>query len=88
MRYSVRYSKEAEKFLKKMDKHDANELYGWIDKHLKQATDPRETGKPLLANRSGQWRYRVGNYRLIAEIKESELIIHIVKVGHRKDIYN
>ncbi|MGN0581580.1 MAG: type II toxin-antitoxin system RelE/ParE family toxin, partial [Oscillospiraceae bacterium] len=41
----------------------------------------------LTSNRSGQWRYRIGDYRLIAEIQDSKVIILILEIGHRRDIY-
>ena len=48
----------------------------------------RQHGKGLTANRSGQWRYRIGDYRLICEIKDNELIILALSVGHRREIYD
>ena len=44
-------------------------------------------GKGLTANRSGQWRYRVGDYRLLAEIQDDKVLILVLNVGHRRDIY-
>lgn len=49
--------------------------------------NPRAKGKALVANRTGQWRYRVGAYRIIVNIQDSELIILALEVGHRRDIY-
>ena len=49
--------------------------------------DPRKHGKGLTANRSGQWRYRVGDYRIIAEIQEDKAIVLVLGIGHRRDIY-
>ena len=60
----------------------------WIDKNLQGCENPRVHGKGLIENRSGQWRYRVGDYRLIAEIQEKEITILIVNVGHRRSIYD
>ncbi|MBY5034534.1 type II toxin-antitoxin system RelE/ParE family toxin [Streptococcus gallolyticus] len=48
---------------------------------------PRAKGKGLVANRSGQWRYRIGDYRVIVNIQDEELIILGLEVGHRRDIY-
>ena len=56
--------------------------------HLEQCDDPRAIGKGLTANRSGQWRYRIGDYRLICQIEDNELIILALTIGHRRDIYN
>ena len=87
MSWHVLFTEKAKKMLKKMDKQTAAFLLGWIRKNLEGCEDPRQHGKGLTANRSGQWRYRVGDYRLIAEIQETEIVILIVNIGHRKDIY-
>ena len=49
--------------------------------------DPRASGKPLTANRKGQWRYRIGDYRLICAIEDDRLIIVALSVGHRSIVY-
>jgi len=70
-----------------MDKYTRKFIYAWIDKRLQGCTNPRQHGKALVGDRSGQWRYRIGNYRLICEIKDNEVIILVLEVGHRKGIY-
>lgn len=87
MGYQVEYTKEALKALKKMDRHTAALILGWVRKNLVGCTDPRQHGKGLTANRSGQWRYRVGEYRLLTEIEDDRIIILILEIGHRKEIY-
>ena len=62
-------------------------LKAWIEKHLIDCTDPRQTGKGLVANRSGQWRYRIGDYRMICLIEDDRLVILALSIGHRRDIY-
>lgn len=85
--YSVRFSEVALKKLKKMDRYQASLLVGWIEKNLVNCTDPRIQGKALVANHKGKWRYRVGDYRILAFIEDEEIVITIIDVGHRKDIY-
>ena len=85
--YKVLFTDQAKKSLKKLDKYTASLIIGWIEKNLEGCEDPRAHGKALTANRTGQWRYRVGNYRLIAEIEDDKIIILIVNIGHRKEIY-
>lgn len=63
-------------------------ILGWVQKNLEGCENPRQHGKGLTANRSGQWRYRVGDYRLLADIKEDTITILIINVGHRRDVYN
>ena len=59
-----------------------------IKAYLNRVTDnPRAKGKALVANRTGQWRYRIGAYRVIVNIQANELIILALEVGHRRDIY-
>ena len=85
--YKVNYTQKAIKSLKKLDKHTKNLIYSWIDKNLVNCENPRVHGKGLVENKFGQWRYRIGDYRLISEIQESEIIILILEVEHRKNIY-
>lgn len=85
--YSVRYSEKAVKELKKLDKAVQRLIISWINKNLENCEDPRVKGKGLTANRVGEWRYRVGDYRIICDIRDSELIILALSIGHRKNIY-
>lgn len=86
--YRVEFTASALKALKKMDRYTAAMLVGWIRKNLEGCSDPRERGKGLTANRSGQWRYRIGDYRLITEIQDEKITVLVVQIGHRKDIYD
>ena len=88
MSYKVEFSKAALKELKKMDRPVAAMILGWVRKNLEGCEDPRQHGKGLTANRSGQWRYRVGDYRLLAEIQDDRIVILILNIGHRSEIYN
>ena len=87
MNYSIVFTKKALKELKKLDKYTASLIIGWLRKNIEGCTDPRIHGKGLTSNRSGEWRYRVGNYRVIAEIKDEQVIVLVVAIGHRSNIY-
>lgn len=87
MEYEVVFTEKALKSLKKMDKYISSLIIGWVEKNLQGCTDPRQFGKGLTANRSGQWRYRVGDYRLLADIQDEKIIILIINIGHRRDVY-
>lgn len=87
-RYTVEYTPRAIKELQKLDKYTRQMIYSWIGKNLEGCTDPRQHGKGLTANRSGQWRYRVGDYRIIADIQEDKIVILILTIGHRREIYS
>ena len=84
--YHVEFTKNALKQLKKMDKSSASLILGWIRKNIEGCDNPRIHGKGLTANRSGQWRYRVGDYRIITEIEDDKVIVLVLNVGHRRDI--
>ena len=87
MSYHVEYSDTVLKQLKKMDRFDARLITSWIGKNLEGCSDPRIHGKGLTANRSGEWRYRIGNYRTLCIIEDDRLIIEVFSVGHRRHIY-
>lgn len=86
--WDVAYSERALKELKKLDKHTAKLILAWVEKNLIGCTDPRAHGKGLTANRAGQWRYRIGDYRLLTEIQDDKLIILALSIGHRRDVYD
>ena len=85
--YQVEFEKGAQKALKKMDKYQSLLIMGWIQKNLVNCTDPRQHGKGLTVNRSGEWRYIIGDYRLIADINDETVTILMLEIGHRKNIY-
>lgn len=87
MSFSVVFSQRSLKQLKKLDKHIALLIVGWLRKNIDGCSDPRLHGKPLVANRSGQWRYRVGDFRVLVEIEDTKIIVLVLEIGHRKDIY-
>lgn len=87
MAFRVEYSKVALKQLKKMDRFDARLITSWIGKNLEGCEDPRAHGKGLTANRSGEWRYRVGDFRILCNIKDEVLVIEVFAVGHRSSVY-
>lgn len=87
MKYKVEFTQRALKDLKKLDRPTAALILGWVRKNLENCENPRLHGKGLTANRSGQWHYRVGDYRLLAEISDNTITILILNVGHRREIY-
>ncbi len=81
--YKVDFLPQALKDLKKIDRTNRAMILSWIEKNLDGCENPRARGKGLTANRSGQWRYRVGDYRIIAEIKDNELLILALSIGQQ-----
>ena len=88
MIFHVVFSETAQKALKKLDKYTQKIILLWLNKYLEGCKDPRTHGKPLTANRTGQWRYRIGDYRLIAKIEDERLVILVIKLGHRREVYD
>ena len=86
-KYNVEFTKKILKSLRKMDKHQAAIIMAWIQKNLVEGEDPRDHGKALVANHAGKWRYRIGDYRLIAHIDDEKIVILLLDIGHRRDIY-
>ena len=85
--FRVEYTKSALKQLKKLDKQTAFFILSYIEKNLVDSDSPRLHGKSLQGPMSEKWRYRLGDYRFLAKIEEDRVVILIVEVGLRKDIY-
>ncbi|WP_278574822.1 type II toxin-antitoxin system RelE family toxin [Fusobacterium ulcerans] len=86
-KYQVEFSNTAKKELKKLDISVQKTLLKWINKNLMDCDNPYIHGKVLVGNLKGYWRYRVGNYRLICNVEDDVLVILIVEIGHRSEIY-
>ncbi len=87
MKYRLVLSERFKKEFRKLDKYTQRIIRSWMSSHIADCADPRSFGKALTANRSGQWRYRIGDYRIICAIEDDKLIILALTVGHRKEIY-
>lgn len=87
MKYQVLTTERFEREFRKMDRYTQRMLKAWIDKNLVGCEDPRQHGKALTADRKGQWRYRIGDYRLICAIEDERLIILALSIGHRREVY-
>lgn len=86
-RYKVEYTPAAIKQIKKLDGSTRKLIRAWIEKNLVGCKDPRAHGKGLSGDKSGQWRYRIGDYRLLATILDDRIVIQIFQVGHRRLVY-
>ena len=88
MSYRVEYTGKALKQLKKMDRKIASLIIAFIEDKLLDCKNPRLYGKALRGDSKDVWRYRVGSYRILAKIEDEAVIITVVEVGHRKEIYD
>ncbi len=86
-KYSVVLSKNAEKKIDKLYAPVRERIKRWIEKNLEGCENPHRLGKPLEGELAGFWRYRVGDYRIVAEIQDDKIIIFVINVDKRNDIY-
>jgi len=87
MMFSIEYTKTAARQLMKMDRKIAAFIVSYIDEKLVNCENPRLCGKVLKGSLNDIWRYRVGDYRILAKIEDQRVIITIVEIGHRKNVY-
>jgi mRNA interferase RelE/StbE len=83
----VSFGSKAQKDFKKLDKTAKKRVDNFLIE-LETLENPRSRGKALVGNLSSLWRYRVGDYRLICEIQDNNLIILVLTIGHRSDVYD
>lgn len=84
--YKVAYLDSVEEDLKKLDKSTVKKILTRIETYLAQ--DPKELGKPLKGEFQGYWRYRWGDYRVIYKISEREILILVLRISNRKEVYS
>jgi mRNA interferase RelE/StbE len=82
-----RFDERALKELRKLDRKAQQDIIDYLDGRVAGKSDPRRFGKALQADLAGLWRYRVGDYRILCQIKDGLLLILVISVGHRKNIY-
>lgn len=87
MNWVYRFDGRALKELKKLGPQAQRDILAYLDERVAGDADPRRFGKGLKAELAGLWRYRVGDYRILCQIKDRELLVLVVAVGHRKDVY-
>ncbi len=87
MSWVYRFDERALKELRKLGKQAQRDIIAYLDERIAVNEDPRRFGKGLKADLAGLWRYRVGDYRILCQIKDGELLVLVVAVGHRREIY-
>lgn len=86
MVWDVRVSDRAARALKKLDKQVARRVTAEL-REVAALDDPRSRGKALTGNLAGLWRYRVGDYRVVVSIEDDVLVVLVVDVAHRREVY-
>ena len=87
MSFEIKITPGFKKSFKKLDFITQRTISKWIIKNLEETDIPHLHGKALSGNLKGLWRYSIGDYRLIADIQDKELVIVAIDIGHRREIY-
>ena len=85
MTCTVEWSRRAERQLAKLDPQVAGSLVRFMNERVHLTANPRSIGKP--PKDSEFWRYRVGDYRILCLFEDQRLVVLVVEVGHRREIY-
>lgn len=87
MAWKIEYTDTARDQLRKLDRQAARRILDHMDERIAGLADPRSAGKALKGPLGELWRYRVGDYRVLCEIRDGTLRILVVRIGHRRDVY-
>ncbi len=88
MAWQIKIQDAAEKDIAKLDRVIAKRILRFLRERLMPLDDPRSIGEALKGSRFGEyWKYRVGDYRIICRIEDSQITVYIVRVGNRREIY-
>jgi len=85
--WRIEFTRTAEKQIAKLDRPAQKAIQRFLRERLLPAENPRQQGKPLHGEKRSLWRYRVGDYRLICDIQDEKVIVLVLEVGHRQDVY-
>lgn len=86
--WQIELTASAVKQLGKLDKGEAKRITSFLRQRLAEQDDPRSTGRALTGPQLGEyWRYRVGDYRILCEIQDGKLLILVIEIGHRREVY-
>jgi mRNA interferase RelE/StbE len=85
--WTVKISDVAERQLRKLDRPIQKRILNWIDDRIEGCKNPRHFGEPLKGDRAGFWRYRIGDYRVLSDIQDEKVLVLVLSIGHRRQIY-
>ncbi|MDZ7804356.1 type II toxin-antitoxin system RelE/ParE family toxin [Thiohalophilus sp.] len=87
MTWRIKYALSVQKSVTKLNPQVRQRLRDYLEKRIANLDDPRHVGKPLKGQHRELWRYRVGDYRIICEIQDDTLVVLVIRIGHRKEVY-
>jgi mRNA interferase RelE/StbE len=85
--WTVEFDDRARRELRRLDAKTQQIILRYLRERIAGAEDPKRFGRPLRRNLAGLWRYRVGDYRLICRLEENRLVVLVLQVGHRREVY-
>jgi mRNA interferase RelE/StbE len=85
--WAIELSASARKQLKKFDHAEAKQITDYLRRRVEPLDNPRDLGKALTGQLGNLWRYRFGDYRIVCELHDETLVVLVVRIGHRKDVY-
>lgn len=85
--WSVEFTSTAKRQLRRIDRQWQQAILDYLGNQIATLSDPRARGKILVGNKQGLWRYRIGDYRVICTFEEKQIVILVLFVGHRKEVY-
>ena len=87
MAWQVEFHPQAAKELRKLDRTAAARIVRTLEERIAPLDDPRTLGSALVGEHAGYWRWRIGDYRVIARIEDERITILVVRVAHRREVY-
>ena len=87
MAWTLEITRTAEKQITRLHRPAQQAIVNFLRERLSATENPRQWGRPLQGEKRGLWRYRVGDYRLVCDIKDTQITVMVLQVGHRKDVY-
>lgn len=87
MTWTIEFHPEAARELKKLGREAAARIVKTLETRIAPLDDPRRLGAPLKGEHQGYWRWRIGEYRVIARIQDERITILVVRVAHRREAY-
>ncbi len=87
MAWTIEFVPAAAKELKKLDRAEAARIIRTLETRIAELDDPRQLGAALGGDLSGLWRWRIGDYRVVAKIEDERVLILVVRVAHRREVY-
>jgi len=85
--WTVEVTDVAERQLRKLDPQIQRRILDWLEDRIENCKNPRHFGEALRGDLAGLWRYRVGDYRIVCQIRDERVVVLVLAIGHRREVY-